>query len=108
MSAILILLATEAGPRPQDGSSRQTGKYGRYRNIPQRMLPKNGIDAISGRVRSAVAPPSVAQAGVRRQDTPWELKHCFKGYFSLLFSYQVKLRSFNPNGRFICLSGRLL
>jgi hypothetical protein len=26
MSAILILLATEAGPRPQDGSSRQAGK----------------------------------------------------------------------------------
>jgi hypothetical protein len=56
------------------------------------MLPKNGIDAISGRVRSAVAPLSVAQAGVRCQDTPWELKHCFKGYFSLLFSYQIKSR----------------
>jgi len=52
MSAILILLATEAGPRPQDGSSPQTGKYGRNRNIPQRILPKNGIDAISGLMRN--------------------------------------------------------
>jgi hypothetical protein len=56
MSAILILLATAAGPRPQDGSSRQTGKYGRNRNIPQRMLPKNGIDAISRPWHSAVTP----------------------------------------------------
>jgi hypothetical protein len=52
MSAILILLATEAGPRPQDGSSRQTGKYGRNRNIPQRMLWKNAIDAIWGLMRN--------------------------------------------------------
>ena len=57
------------------------------------MLPKNGIDAISGRVRSAVAPLSVAQAGVRRHDTPWELKHCFKGYFfAIIFlSDQIKI-----------------
>jgi hypothetical protein len=64
MSAILILLATEAGPRPQDGSSRQTGKYGRNRNIPQRMLPKNGIDAISG--PGQVGLLLVAERSVRR------------------------------------------
>jgi len=53
--------------------------------------------------------PKLTSSGWRRhRDTPQELIHCFTGYFSLLFSYQIKSRSFNPNGWCICLSGRLL